>query len=182
MPPETITIDGSAANEAAIKSYNQEHGTSIVIRKTKYLKNIVEQDHRAVKRVTRPMLGFKSFTTAHNTLVGTLYEYGLVGVITMIALWSWMFQTAVFIAFQIPWRSGWPSGVRGGVQLAAGLTCKCRNQVAAACGALAAWEATKGYTDPRDIAAGCAGVLTSSASMGVPVKPMKEALGSASRM
>ena len=35
--PETITIDGSAANEAAIKSYNAEHGTSIVIRKTKYL-------------------------------------------------------------------------------------------------------------------------------------------------
>ena len=35
--PEKITIDGSAANEAAIKSYNEEHGTVIVIRKTKYL-------------------------------------------------------------------------------------------------------------------------------------------------
>ena len=43
--PETITIDGSAANEAAIKSYNTEHGTAIVIRKAKYLNNIVEQDH-----------------------------------------------------------------------------------------------------------------------------------------
>src|SRR2546427_10256214 len=53
--PEKITIDGSAANEAAIKSYNEEHGTTIVIRKTKYLNNIVEQDHRAVKRVTLPM-------------------------------------------------------------------------------------------------------------------------------
>ena len=30
----------------------------------------MEQDHRAVKRVTRPMLGFKSFDAAHNTLVG----------------------------------------------------------------------------------------------------------------
>jgi transposase-like protein len=30
----------------------------------------IEQDHRAVKRVTRPMLGFKSFRTAHRTLVG----------------------------------------------------------------------------------------------------------------
>src|SRR5688572_11068618 len=40
--PEKITIDGSAANEAAIKSYNEEHGTSIAIRKTKYLNNIVE--------------------------------------------------------------------------------------------------------------------------------------------
>src|SRR6266403_5707787 len=54
--PEQITIDGSAANEAAIKSYNEEHGTVIAIRKIKYLNNIVEQDHRGVKRVTRPML------------------------------------------------------------------------------------------------------------------------------
>ena len=68
--PEKITIDGSAANEAAIKSYNEEHGTAIVIRKTKYLNNIVEQDHRAVKRVTRPMLGFKAFDAAQATLTG----------------------------------------------------------------------------------------------------------------
>src|SRR5262249_17796603 len=68
--PEKITIDGSAANEAAIKSYNEEHGTAIAIRKRKYLNNIVEQDHRGVKRVTRPMLGFKSFEAAQDTLVG----------------------------------------------------------------------------------------------------------------
>ena len=68
--PEKITIDGSAANEAAIKSYNVEHGTAITIRKRKYLNNVVEQDHRAVKRVTRPMLGFKAFDTAQDTLVG----------------------------------------------------------------------------------------------------------------
>jgi putative transposase len=35
--PESITIDGSNANEAAIKSYNQEHGTAIKIRQIKYL-------------------------------------------------------------------------------------------------------------------------------------------------
>jgi len=68
--PEKITIDGSAANEAAIKSYNEEHGTTIVIRKIKYLNNIVEQDHRGVKRITRPMLGFKSFEAAECTLAG----------------------------------------------------------------------------------------------------------------
>src|SRR6266403_3958165 len=68
--PEKITIDGSAANEAAIKRYNEEHGTAIEIRKVKYLNNIVEQDHRAVKRVTRPMLGFKSFDAAQGALVG----------------------------------------------------------------------------------------------------------------
>src|SRR6266571_5079667 len=44
--PEKITIDGSAANKAAIKSYNAAHGTTIAIRKSKYLNTIVEQDHR----------------------------------------------------------------------------------------------------------------------------------------
>ena len=68
--PETITIDGSDANEAAIKRYNTEHRTTIVIRQVKYLNNIVEQDHRGVKRITRPMLGFKSFAAAQDTLIG----------------------------------------------------------------------------------------------------------------
>src|ERR1041385_5245192 len=68
--PETITIDGSDANEAAIKSYNQEYGTAITIRQVNYLNNVVEQDHRAVKRVTRPMLGFKAFEAAQATLTG----------------------------------------------------------------------------------------------------------------
>jgi putative transposase len=60
--PEKITIDGSEANAAAIRSYNQEHGTTIIIRQVKYLNNVVEQDHRGIKRITRPMLGFKSLT------------------------------------------------------------------------------------------------------------------------
>jgi putative transposase len=68
--PEKITIDGSEANAAAIRRYNKDHGTTIVIRQVKYLNNILEQDHRAVKRVTRPMLGFKSFEAAQSTLAG----------------------------------------------------------------------------------------------------------------
>jgi putative transposase len=68
--PKTITIDGSEANTAAIKLYNEAHGTNIIIRQVKYLNNIVEQDHRAVKRVTRPMLGFKAFEAAQRTLAG----------------------------------------------------------------------------------------------------------------
>jgi transposase-like protein len=35
-----------------------------------YLNNIVEQEHRGVKRITRPMLGLKSFDTAQYTLAG----------------------------------------------------------------------------------------------------------------
>ena len=53
----TLTIDGSDANAAASKSSNAAHGTARVIRQVPYLKNVVAQDHRAVKRVTRPMLG-----------------------------------------------------------------------------------------------------------------------------
>jgi putative transposase len=68
--PEMITIDGSEANAAAIRTYNQEHGTNIAIRQVKYLNNIIEQDHRAVKRIARPMLGFKSFDAAQCTLAG----------------------------------------------------------------------------------------------------------------
>jgi putative transposase len=45
-------------------------GTTIDIRQIKYLNNIVEQDHWAVKRVIRPMLGFKSFDAAQGTLAG----------------------------------------------------------------------------------------------------------------
>jgi putative transposase len=68
--PETMTMDGSDANEAAIKSDNEEHGPTIIIRQVKDFNNMVEQGHRAVKRVTRPMVGFKSFETAQDTLVG----------------------------------------------------------------------------------------------------------------
>ena len=63
-------MDGSDANEAAIKSYNEEHDTTISIRQVKDLNNIVEQDHRGIKRITRPMLGCKAFDAAQATLVG----------------------------------------------------------------------------------------------------------------
>jgi transposase-like protein len=44
--------------------------TTIELRQVKYLNNIVDQDHRGVKRVTQPMLGFKSFEAAQSTLIG----------------------------------------------------------------------------------------------------------------
>src|SRR5215211_2412952 len=68
--PEKLTIDKSGANTAAITHYNTTHKTAIIIRHSKYLNNIVEQDHRAVKRLTRPMLGFKSFWAARCTIAG----------------------------------------------------------------------------------------------------------------
>ncbi len=68
--PEKITIDKSGANTAAIDSYNAEHEAHIEMRQSKYLNNIVEQDHRAIKRIVRPMLGFKSMRCARILLAG----------------------------------------------------------------------------------------------------------------
>jgi putative transposase len=68
--PEKITIDKSGANTAAIDSVIADAGVDILRRQAKYLNNIVEQDHRAVKRITRPMLGFKSFRCAARIIAG----------------------------------------------------------------------------------------------------------------
>jgi len=68
--PEKIAMDKSGANKAAIDEINGGMAVPITIRQVKYLNNIVEQDHRAIKRVTRPMLGFKSFRSAANVLAG----------------------------------------------------------------------------------------------------------------
>jgi len=68
--PQTITIDGSEANAAAIRRYNTAHRTAIAIRKVRYLNNVVEQDHRAGKLITRPMLVFKPMGAAQCTLAG----------------------------------------------------------------------------------------------------------------
>ena len=68
--PETITSDGSDANAAAMKSYNEAHGPTSRIRQGPYLHTIVEQDHRGIKRVTRPRVGFQSCEAAQDTLVG----------------------------------------------------------------------------------------------------------------
>src|SRR5476651_1930284 len=68
--PETITIDKSGANLAALEALNAERLTPIKIRQNKYLNNVVEQDHRAIKRIIKPMMGFKDFRCAHIILSG----------------------------------------------------------------------------------------------------------------
>ncbi|MGF6603048.1 putative transposase [Paraburkholderia sp. GAS448] len=68
--PETVTIDKSGANLAALEAINADRETPIKIRQTKYLNNIIEQDHCAIKRRTRPMLGFKNFRCARILLGG----------------------------------------------------------------------------------------------------------------
>ncbi|MBC7621584.1 MAG: IS6 family transposase, partial [Candidatus Saccharibacteria bacterium] len=68
--PEKITIDKSGANTAAIESVRADACVDLLMRQNKYLNNIVEQDHRAIKRITRPMLGFKSFWSARILIAG----------------------------------------------------------------------------------------------------------------
>ncbi len=73
--PRKIVIDKSGANTAGIKAINKllkGFGCPVPIEmvRRKYLNNIIEQDHRFIKRRIRPMLGFKSFDSAASALAG----------------------------------------------------------------------------------------------------------------
>ena len=73
--PDRIVIDKSGANLAGLEAVNvilkfTETGQTIKILQVKYLNNILEQDHRFIKRITGRMLGFKAFHTASATLEG----------------------------------------------------------------------------------------------------------------
>ena len=68
--PKTITIDKSGANTAAIEGLLADSGADIGLRQSKYINNLVEQDHRAIKRIVRPMLGCKSFRCASILIAG----------------------------------------------------------------------------------------------------------------
>jgi transposase-like protein len=68
--PTLVNIDKSGANLAGLQQYNEDHQTRIEIRQCKYMNNVVEQDHRRIKRLTKPMMGFKNFHAAQKTLAG----------------------------------------------------------------------------------------------------------------
>lgn len=75
--PETITIDGREAKATAIQGDNAQDGTAITIRQVRSLKNVVEPDQRAVKRVVRPMLGVKTHETAQRPIAGREFRHRL---------------------------------------------------------------------------------------------------------
>ena len=70
--PESVVIDKRGSKLAALKSINKNKKESdkIKINRSKYLNNIVEQDHRFIKKRIKPMLGFKSIKSAKITLAG----------------------------------------------------------------------------------------------------------------
>ena len=70
--PISITLDGYAASHRAVREMPAENdvwkGTKL--RSSKYLNNMIEQDHRGIKSRTGPMLGFKNFDCAAITIAG----------------------------------------------------------------------------------------------------------------
>jgi IS6 family transposase len=70
--PRTITVDKNPAYTCAIEQLKEdgELWRFSRLRQCKFLNNIVEQDHRRVKRLVRPGLGFDRFHTARRTLAG----------------------------------------------------------------------------------------------------------------
>jgi len=70
--PEKVNIDKSGINTCSLNDCNKSlpEEQKIEIRQNKYLNNIIEQDHRFIKKRTKPTLGFKSFRSAKITIAG----------------------------------------------------------------------------------------------------------------
>ncbi len=68
--PEKIAIDKSGANTAAVNGLVADIDAAIELRQSKYLNNLLEQDHRAIKRILRPMRGLNSFDCARRLIAG----------------------------------------------------------------------------------------------------------------
>ena len=72
IPPRVINVDKNAAYPKAIETLKTHCTLSpdCELRQVKYLNNLIEQDHRFIKRRTRPGLGFFAFDTAQRTVSG----------------------------------------------------------------------------------------------------------------
>ncbi|WP_230991179.1 IS6 family transposase [Bathymodiolus platifrons methanotrophic gill symbiont] len=73
--PDKVVMDKSGANYAGLANINlllilAGFATMIDILQVKYLNNIIEQDHRFIKKITKPMMGFKAFHSAQATIDG----------------------------------------------------------------------------------------------------------------
>ena len=70
--PDKVNVDKSGSNKCALDHFNKylPDELQIEIRQNKYLNNMIEQDHRFIKKRTKPMLGFKSYTSACVTIYG----------------------------------------------------------------------------------------------------------------
>ncbi len=72
ITPRVINVDKNAAFPKAFRELKASEAVSAAceLRQNKYLNNLIEQDHRFIKRLIRPGMGFFSFPTAWRTLQG----------------------------------------------------------------------------------------------------------------
>jgi IS6 family transposase len=72
IAPRVINVDKHAAYPVAIERLKSEKtlAAKTELRQVKYLNNRIEQDHRHIKRIVKPMMGFKTFNSAKRTLRG----------------------------------------------------------------------------------------------------------------
>ncbi len=70
--PRVINVDKNAAYPKAIDELKEKEELSLQVelRQNKYLNNRIEQDHRFIKRLVKPGMGFGSFNTARRTITG----------------------------------------------------------------------------------------------------------------
>jgi len=70
--PRIIAVDNNPAYPSAIDKLKNENNLfkNVETRQVRYLNNIIEQDHRSIKRIIVPTLGFQSFRSANKTLKG----------------------------------------------------------------------------------------------------------------
>ena len=73
--PSKVVMDKSGANYAGIENINMLLMLAglicfIEICQVKYLNNLIEQDHRFIKKITKPMMGFRAFHSAQATIDG----------------------------------------------------------------------------------------------------------------
>ncbi len=70
--PRVITVDKNAAYPVAMDELQEDKTlkAETELRQSKYLNNMIEQDHRNIKRIVKPMMGFQSFNSARRTLRG----------------------------------------------------------------------------------------------------------------
>ena len=100
--PRVITVDKNPAYPPAINELKNDKilPQNVGIRQIKYLNNIIEQDHRSIKRIVNPMLGFQSFQSANKTLKGieamNMIKKGQVGVLNRCVLGEVNFINKLF--------------------------------------------------------------------------------------
>jgi Transposase and inactivated derivatives len=70
--PRVITVDKNRADPIAIHELKNENKLyeNVEIKQVEYLNNVIEQDHRSIKRIIAPMLGFQDFCSASRILKG----------------------------------------------------------------------------------------------------------------